>query len=147
MEVSFDLDLEGMEEEPWDILGNITISSGDNVIQDEVVFIDRWLACLIVGVIKIDEIVEFKGEVLEPYPLLIKKRNNSVEITYSNSKIYIDNIDQFKKILIDSSKKLLEIISKYWADYDLKTLLLLECFLIGDYSKVSYYYDTFLITK
>jgi hypothetical protein len=87
------------EEEPIDpenLLGEIILTEGEATILERNTYVDSWLEALITGVNAVQKGKRVTVEILEePNPLVFEPLNGGMRLSYQNTVIIIDKIENF----------------------------------------------------
>ncbi len=107
MKIAWTLD----EEEPIDpenLLGDIILTEGETTILERNTYIDSWLNALITGVQGVQTGKRVTVDILEePDPLVFEPLNGGMRLSYQNTAIVIDKIDNFVRGLRLAAHELL----------------------------------------
>lgn len=100
--------------DPDDLLGSIKLISRDRIIQDTCTYIDVWFDALVEGFYQIESNRSLDYDLQsEPHKLIFEPSEKGLIITYSNSSIRIDSLDEYGYVLFAASQKLLNQIEQF----------------------------------
>jgi hypothetical protein len=90
--------------DPIDPSGEILISDGGVRIWEKHVYLDSWLDALITGLKEVEAGKSASLDLVEePDPLMLQPQNGGIKLTYRDTTVSVDSIDEFRWTLRSAS--------------------------------------------
>jgi len=84
--------------------GEILISDGGVRIWEKHVYLDSWLDALITGLKEVEAGKSVSVDLVEePDPLMLQPENGGIKVTYRDTTVSVDSIDEFRRTLRNAS--------------------------------------------
>jgi hypothetical protein len=95
---------EGGGVDPINPSGEIVISDGEVRISERCVYLDSWLDALITGLKEVEAGKSASVDLVEePDSLLLEPQNGGLKLTYRDTTIAVNSIDEFRQALKSAS--------------------------------------------
>jgi hypothetical protein len=109
--------------DPIDPSGEILISDGRVRIWQKHAYLDSWLDALIRGLREVEAGKSTSVDLVEePDPLMLQPQNGGIKLTYRDTTVSVDSIDEFRRALRSATEDFLGKLDA--ADKDGETELL-----------------------
>jgi hypothetical protein len=105
--------------DPIDPSGEILISDGGVRIWEKHVYLDSWLDALITGVKEVEAGKRVSLDLVEePDPLMFEPEGGGIKLTYRDTTVSVDSIDEFRRTLRSASVGFLRKLEAAGKDYE-----------------------------
>lgn len=92
--------------------GEILISDGRSLISEKHAYLDSWLDALIAGLKEVEAGKSASMDLVEePYPLQFEPQNGGINITYRNTTVSLESIDEFRRVLRNAAQSFLDKVN------------------------------------
>lgn len=106
MNLQWQLDEEEGRLKADNLMGFITIGSGDGLIEEHDIYLDSWLLALIDGLKGVEAGKQTPVQIEEElYPLLFEPEGAGFQITFQAATVTIPNTAEFKKLLFSTCRE------------------------------------------
>lgn len=105
-----------------EILGKISLSKGNQTIEEDNTYLDSWLTALIKGLHKIENEEKVSIDLVEePTPLEMEWVRGFIVIKYKTQQIVLEGIEELKEALKESAQSMISKFRKdeYFSDNNL----------------------------